>query len=135
MKNPAIFIFLKKPLKDKEKFVNLIIDNIPYSKENGYAGYISKNALKQFLTWSVYGIKQKELWKSINVKEIKQIIKDIIIKYKSVINKDITIFIFPTLVPFVIEKMDGVSGFTPWKNTIIININPTNKWKNALKET
>ena len=34
------------------------------------------------------------------------------------------------------NKMDGVSGFSPWKNTILIDINPSAKnWETSLKNT
>ncbi|MBU0930301.1 MAG: DUF2268 domain-containing protein, partial [Nanoarchaeota archaeon] len=121
--------------KDKEKFVNSIINNIPYFDDIGYAGYKSKNALKEFLIWSIYGFKQNERWESVDIEKIKKIIEETIIKCKSVINQKIKIFVFPTIDNFIIEKMDGVAGFSPWRNTMIINLNPTKKMDSVLKDT
>ena len=51
--------------------------------------------------------------------------KTLNICFQSLYLKDITIYIFPTSSKFIIESMDGISGFAPNKNNVFIFINPT----------
>jgi len=136
MKNYNLQILIKKPEKNKEKLVGDISKKVEYDKEIGYAGYKNKEDLKKFLVWSIYGDEQKNIWKEINENKISVFVSVIMEKCSSFLTENkINIFIFPTINKFVIENMEGVSGFTPWKNTILINLNPTKNWEKAFEGT
>lgn len=47
----------------------------------------------------------------------------------------LNIFVFPTANQWIIKKMGGVSGYTPWKRTIILFIHPSAKWRMSLTAT
>jgi len=131
-----VFFFLGKPTKNKEEFIEQILDKIPYYDNIGFAGYKEKLRLKKFLLWSVYGENQDSFWGKINISECTDLITDSLKKcYDLNIDKKIKIFIFPTIDCFVTEKMNGVSGFSPWKNTILINVFGSKGWQKALKHT
>ena len=130
-----IFLYLNKPIKNKEMFVRRFVEKIPYFEDVGYAGYIGEDELKRFLLWSIYGQQSETSWEEINQQEIKSVIKDTLEICRPVINHSIRIFVFPTVNKFTKQKMGGVAGFTPWKNTIIINLYQTENIKQRLKET
>jgi len=128
-----VYVYYDNP--NKKEFIKFILKDIPFDKEIGYAGYKNKSALKKFLNWSIYGDK-KGNWENLNEKEIRKEINKVLFFCKSILeNKKIKIFVFPTIDSFIIKKMDGVSGFSIWKNTIIINISSTKKWRKTLRET
>lgn len=119
--------------KNKEEFVDSILREVPSNKEIGHAGYRSKKSLKKFLLWSVFGHKQITKWNNIKKEELKEQIEKTLIKFKPFLKDKIYIFIFPTVDDFIIKEMNGVTGFCPWKNTILISMNPISGWKTALR--
>ncbi|MBI3190400.1 hypothetical protein HYZ41_01710 [archaeon] len=130
-----IFIYTDKFSNDSKGFIRIVLDSIPYYNDIGYAGYRSKTLLKKFLPWFIFG-KEQIKWKNIEESEIKKIIEKTLELCKPFIkNNYIRIFVFPTVNRFVIERMNGVGGFSFWKNTIILTVYPSSNWKRTLKET
>jgi len=122
-----LFIFIEKSLKD-------IIENAPLKDEIGYAGYKSKKWLKNAL--NNFGVDGKNVeFLDKNKDKIKKIVEESINKCENFFDDIINIFIFHSSDNFIKEKMGGVNGFTPWKKTILIFINPTESWEGYLKST
>ncbi len=121
-----------------KKTIKEILKNIKNIKGIGFAGYSEKKWLEMTLKRLILdseGDNQNYSYKEEYYEEIEKISEEVFKKCKDYIKKDIHIFLFPTFDKFVIEKMNGVNGFCPWKNTILIFINFTRKWKEQLKET
>ena len=56
--------------------------------------------------------------------------------HKEIPGKPTRAFIFPSFSSFVKNKMGGVNGSSPWKNVILIHINPTvEDWETTLEST
>ena len=135
MKSYEILLYTERFTDYNEKSIDFLLNEIPYYDDIGYAGYSSKDALGKFLVWSIFGKEQKK-WKNIDESEIRKVIENSLEACLSVIGKEpLRIFVFPTVDKFIINKMNGIAGFSPWKNTIIINIYPYENWKNSLKAT
>jgi uncharacterized protein YjaZ len=131
-KRVRIVLKIEKPWKGE--WINNCIKKIPYNKSLGYAGYQSRDALKKFLRFSIFGSKQV-LWKQPDEKELKKSIQSAIKCCKPILFKKLTIFVFPTVNEFIVKKMGGVSGFTPWKNVIVLNVYPGKQWKREVRNT
>lgn len=110
-----------------------IIDEFPLIDEIGYAGYKEKNWLRNLLTNLEVNEKNGNFFND-NKETIKNLIEDAIKKCGSFFNDKRYIFVFPTSDDFIGKNMEGVNGFTSFKKTILIFINPTEKWKENLKE-
>lgn len=131
-----VFTFLENPIGEKKEFVSKITDRISFRDDIGFAGHKDKKALENFLNWSIYGDTETNIWSSVTVNDCKEEIEFILEKCLQIIqDKIIKIFIFPTIDEFVIERMNGVSGFTPWKNTILLCVFRTENWKKALRDS
>ncbi|PIS41343.1 MAG: hypothetical protein COT25_03600 [Candidatus Kerfeldbacteria bacterium CG08_land_8_20_14_0_20_42_7] len=94
--------------------------------QNGYAGFNTKKELRAYLDVTVG--EPKKITSKLTEKQILQAVtKSVTIckKYSPINNGEI--FLFPTYDPFVQKKMFGVSGFTPWKSTILLFIHPACK--------
>lgn len=105
----------------------------------GYAGFKTKQSLHNYLVSAIFDSKNnKEIQKFyFNEKRILKIIKRAIILCHKVIPSESTkIFVFPTFSTFVRKKMFGTTGYTPWKNTVLIFINfQSRPWESALPQT
>lgn len=124
---------------DKKIIINQLTKNLKTSP-NGYAGFLKKNQLRNFIQYQIFdqdNISDNIKKIQINKTEVTKIIKGIIKKCYNVLPSSFTnIYIFPSYNSFAKKNMKGVSGYTPWKQTIIIFINPAAKeWKKALKPT
>lgn len=127
--------------KKKKDIVDTITHFIPDDDQIGFAGYLNREDLSRDLHSFIFGASQ-----SINLpnlgkddkKEIRDIIKDSVEKCRVYANvPPLNIFIFPTQDPRVLKSMEGVNGFTPYKGTIHIYINPNarNEWQKHLIST
>ena len=131
-----VFTFLENPIKEEKEFVAKIVNKINFQKDIGFAGFKDKNSLKKFLTWLIYNNSKTNMWNSLTPDECREKISFVLKKCSKVIQKKtIKIFLFPTISEFVINKMDGVSGFSPWKNTILVGVFRTKNWSKAIKNT
>lgn len=97
----------------------------------GYAGFSTKNHLIDFLVQQIFDSNNTNVMasKPLLVKNsdstgvIKQAIRDVKIVLPS--KRYTRIFVFPSFSKFTKERMGGVSGYTPWKDTILVFIDPT----------
>lgn len=122
---------------NKKNFISFLIKDIKNS-DIGFAGFKTKKKLNQFLENEIFAQEKemKIIKYKVNEKEVTKIIKNSMrLCQKEIKTESIKFFIFPSFHPFIKNKMRGVSGFTPWKNTILLFINPTSGWKSALAET
>ena len=121
-----------------EEIVEKIVEAIPESDEIGFAGYLEKKWLKMTLKRLILdkkGNNQPYSYYSDYEKEIKSICEEVFKKCEKYIDKKIYVFLFPTFDEFAVKNMNGVSGFCPWKNTLLIFINFNKEWKKYLKES
>ena len=138
----AVCLFLKyDPTLDNETLVKSLVKDIPSSKAIGYAGFIEKEHLRDNLLYNIpdfenaddghqaFSLSESELVHTIE--------KALRLCHKNVSTPPTNIFLFPTFSSFVKEKMGGVSGYTPYKNTLLLYVSPqeTKRWKEALAET
>lgn len=130
------FLEFAKFLNNKEIFIKKVLDNLKL-EPIGYAGFKTKEYFENYFKNQI----STERWlkktypseKITNPKLIK-IINQIFEKLKTItLDRDIFIFIFPTLSEFVINNMRGVAGTSTWKNTILLDIYPNENWQNQLK--
>jgi len=125
-------------LSNKRGFVTKLISNL-HETTIGFAGFKSKKYLKQYLQFQIFDDKEyKKLPKyNFGKKKILKIIKETLSKcHNKLPARPTRTFLFPSFNSFVKNKMGGVGGFSPWRNTIIISINPTvRNWETALKKT
>ena len=124
--------------KNKENFVDQLIENFPEISKIGYAGFKDAENLKEYLVKVVFdsGKFEKNSKVSFDEKKIQKIVSDYILKCKEKLNSDRTyIFIFPNFSQFKKEKMNGVGGLCCWKNTILVDINPVKGWQSQLAQT
>lgn len=101
-----------------------IINEVPFINEIGYAGYQEKEWLKNSLEYMEIGQRDNLLGGYDEI--IKKSAKDAFGKCREFLRKEIFLFVFPTSDEFIKEKMGGVNGFTSWKRTIILTVNPEN---------
>jgi uncharacterized protein YjaZ len=131
-----IFTFLEDPRIDKKEFIINVINQIHFDDSIGFAGYRDKETLKKFLAWSIYGQECVSRWNRVSIKDCETEITFVLRRCLNVIqNKKITFFIFPTISTFVIDEMHGTSGFTPWKNTILLNVSRSVGWSTFFRDT
>lgn len=91
----------------------------------GYAGFSKKKYLRELLLQHMFDVNpfavntsERSSSEQTAFKEI----KDGLLKANDLlpIVEPLYIFIFPSYSDFVKKRMEGVSGYTPWKNTILI---------------
>lgn len=125
---------------DKNLLVSSLLKDIRNSNI-GCAGFKSKQNLHNYLVDAIFGYEDKNIKKipkyDFDTHKIISIIKDTIkLCHEAIPSVATHIFVFPTFSTFVKEKMYGVTGYAPYKNTILIFINPQNlKWRGALRTT
>src|SRR3989344_4515526 len=131
-----LFFFLDQPTQSQEVFLANLLEKIPFDQKIGYSGYKDQESLKQFLLWFIYGKKSLPLWSPVFLEACTKEIKEVFTRCHEVIqDTTLKIFIYPTLDPFVVKKMQGVVGFTPWKNTILLGVYNTPNFGKALQQT
>jgi uncharacterized protein YjaZ len=123
---------------DKNKFITQLISDL--SKKNiSFAGFKNSKHLKQYLQFQLFDEKDYKKIPNYNFdkEKIFYLTKDALSKcHKELPAKFTKIFLFPSFSSFVKNKMGGVGGFSPWKNIILIDINPRAKgWETALKNS
>lgn len=136
IKTARVFSFLDEKIgNDKYRTIEKIANKIPKIKGR-HGGFAKKEYLKYNLDWLVFGHDFKKIkQKKVNEKRLVNTIKEILDLCSDIVNKKIYIFIFPNSDYRSIKKLDGISGFNPYKNAISIALYKTKRWKKALKET
>lgn len=129
------------PALDNETLIGSFIKEVPYSKAIGYAGFTKKEHLRDNLAYNIPDFEDAETQHqafSLSEPELLRTIEEALnLCHKNVATSPTNIFLFPTFSTFVKEKMGGVSGYTPYKNTLLLYVSPqeTDRWKEALTET
>lgn len=124
-----------------DNIIGQFLEDIPHSESIGYAGFGEQQYLKDSLLYNIpdpnqdlspvsaFSVPEKEL-----LTTIEQALQ---LCHEHIETPPTNIFLFPTFSTFVQEKMGGVSGYTPYKNTLLLFVSPTETehWKRALTET
>lgn len=101
-----------------EKVVDSIVSKIDDS-EIGFAGFGTRDDLRGTLIQEMQDSASAFKTDDFKKHDVFPAIENAITQCQRVVYLEkINIFVFPTLSKFVKEKMMGVTGFTPWKNTI-----------------
>src|SRR3989338_4242042 len=118
----------------KGKLVDWILDQIPDDPDIGFAGCSHKDGLRAHLKWAIGEINDIG---PISEDKTKIAIEETVKKCFSAVSapKPLHIFVFPTFDTFVKERMNGVAGYSFWRNTILVYINPVDGWDTALRST
>ncbi len=122
---------------NKKEFLSFVLKNMSNHKEIGYMGHKTKKEAISVISNSIFGKSNNHLSKfEVDLNKISKIISKTLKLCNKVVNSNkIYIFIFPTNNPFIIKNMRGVSGYCPWKKTILLFLNNNCDWELALKET
>lgn len=125
---------------DREVFLAILGKNISESQKIGYAGFLTKKDLKESLRYNIFDQNEEADSQSFNISAAELLAvteKAIRLCHSQVSAPPSHIFLFPTFSDFVREKMDGVTGYTPYRNTLLLFVSPrkTKSWKRALTET
>ncbi|OGI15070.1 MAG: hypothetical protein A2878_00570 [Candidatus Moranbacteria bacterium RIFCSPHIGHO2_01_FULL_54_31] len=125
---------------DREVFLAALVKNISDSKNIGYAGFFTKKDLKESLRYNIFDQNEVAGSQSFNISTPELLAvteKAIGLCHSQVSAPPSHIFLFPTFSNFVRKTMDGVTGYTPYRNTLLIFISPqkTSSWKRTLTET
>jgi len=105
----------------------------------GYAGYQKKEYLQNYLSYHLFGDKMpRQIPKyKYNKNKILSIIKRALIaSHRELPCEPSRIYVFPNFNSFVRKRMKGIGAFSPCKNAIVIEINPTViRWEESLLHT
>ncbi|MEM5805050.1 MAG: hypothetical protein QW156_02065 [Candidatus Aenigmatarchaeota archaeon] len=122
-----VFLFVKFEHTTAKELIDSIVDDIKFSSI-GYGGYRSKTALRKQLWFGIFGNERCIRVNKFNISSytIIRSLKATILKCHQFLPTSnlIYIFVFPCFQKFVKDKMNGVLGFSPWKNTILLYITP-----------
>lgn len=100
----------------------------------GYAGYKTRGWLRESLRRSMFDESGKHFEIKLDKKEIIRLTKEAIrLCHRTVPSKPTYIFVFPCFKP-IEKKLSGITGYSPWYNTILTFINPAENWRKAIKE-
>jgi uncharacterized protein YjaZ len=116
----TIFNFLIDPIKKEKQLFSKIIK-------------LKNHELIRSALFLIYGSKKVERWKPVNIKECKKEIEMMAKKCSRVMSNKLEVYIFPTVDEFVIKKMNGVCGFSNWKNKMLLGIFRCKGWRQALR--
>lgn len=105
----------------------------------GYAGFKTKHTLQNYLMRTVFDTREKcgRNNSALNQEKVMEVIeKTLSLCFCALPGKTIHIFVFPTFNKFVREKMSGTTGYTPWRNVMLLFINPNSRqWEKSLART
>ncbi len=111
----------------KKKLIESLVKEIRNTRV-GFAGFAKKEYLEKFLERRIfYQSPKKGNFPEVKIsfENLKTLTQESLIKCQEKLPiGPVYVFIFPIFTPFVKEKMDGITGFTPWKNTVHIFIHP-----------
>ena len=122
----------------KEQYINNITRDINDTAV-GYAGFSKKRNLKEFLFYQVFDNDDslpKTHQRKIPDKDVLKIIEKTLNTVKQILpSRQTRIYVFSSFSTFTKQKMGGTSGYTPWKDVMLIFIDPTTDWKKSLSKT
>lgn len=127
---------------DGKDIVNKIMKDVPVFRDTGYGGLKSKDALRTLVSWDIFGkgdkVEKMPDFKPVTERKIMSIIEKTFLECYKVVPCPgvVKIFVFPTIDPFVKNRMSGTTGVSFWKNSINIFISTDAKeWEKALSHT
>lgn len=129
------------PNANIETIIRDFIEEVPRSESIGYAGFTEKEYLKDSLFYNISDSAEVETkiqpFEIQNHELLSVVEKALHLCHKHVSTSPTNIFLFPTFSNFVKEEMGGVSGYTPYKNTLLLFVSPekTDRWEQSLTET
>lgn len=122
--------------ESEETLIKNISESVKDDAKIGYAGFDKKEDFIGFLKWKIFRGNSKFKNIGIDHDKVRSIIKSALFRCLGLVkSKKLNIFVFPTFDEFVKEKMAGASGYSFWKNTIIIYIFPDGYSDKAVGET
>jgi len=133
----------RKTARTADKLLNKIMNQISFKPKVCYVGFRTKKLLRKHLDFQIFGRKNKEGNKEpfspfpFSERDISSVIKNTLLRCLIRLHSKSTwIFVFPTFNLFVKKKMEGVTGSSFWKNTILLFIHPeAKKWQTPLANT
>lgn len=135
----TLHLCIPSDVKDKAELIRRILQEIKSDPVVGYMGFREKAGAKKFLTWIIgNGFSKDGLQKlASNKGKLERAVQRSFLKCYSTmpVKSPVRIFLVPTFDTFVKERMNGSSGYSPWKNTIILAIHPKPGAIRALKKT
>ncbi|HEX5430088.1 MAG TPA: DUF2268 domain-containing putative Zn-dependent protease [Patescibacteria group bacterium] len=135
----GIFSFLdyNDKIQNREEFVKSFVSKIKPIMGFGYAGFSHEIYLESKLQNSIFDIPADKIKKfTVPEKEIIDLLKtQIKLVMPTLPLEKLNIYVFPTFSTFVKKNMGGTTGTTPWKNTMLVFIDPKKNWKKYLAGT
>lgn len=113
-----------------ESFVDSIVVDIPLYEPIGYAGYITKDYLREFLLrrYENHTLDEYQVLEQTKINKIENIVRTTIKQCVDVLETksgDIHVFIFPWFPDDQTKKIfNGVMGWVDYKDTILLFIHP-----------
>ncbi|MFH1650339.1 MAG: DUF2268 domain-containing putative Zn-dependent protease [Candidatus Woesearchaeota archaeon] len=124
--------YLAEPHSD---YLETTTNKIQEEREIGYAGFRSRSDLAQWLGFWLNG-ESLTKYHAPDEKEVKVCIKKAFERCNKLITSEVIhVFVFSTSSSFVTKYMNGVSGYTPWKSTILVALNAVPSWQYVLTAT
>jgi len=134
-----IFCSPQSTTMSKEAFVDALIRDIRSDRKIGYAGYIKKTSLSDYLSRRISN--NLEIYKYLTLddkRRIKKIIQSTVQKCHRQLplpTLPLFVFIFPWLALEYDKEFGGVNGFTPYMNTIHLFVSPNKFSFKSLQKT
>ena len=129
--NVFIFTDILLQVSTVEEFLTQVLQSIRESKI-GYAGFKTKKDLAVYLRAAMFYTSEGKMSPfdyPIEERGVLRVITDSVTECHQIVPTAPTqIFVFPTFSDFVKRKMGGTNGYTPWKNTILLFVNPVRGW-------
>jgi uncharacterized protein YjaZ len=136
---------ISQPLTTTNESPKTFAAHVPKLKINAYAGFLKKSDLVKNIAWNILEGEENTLWQESaknqflqNLPEIHSIITNALqVAQKNLPSEETHIYLFPSFSPFIAKEMTGVSGYTPYKNTLHIYIHTDfpRGWQKSLRQT
>lgn len=126
--------------ESKKAFVDALIRNIQSNKKIGYAGYSYKKYLREAISYRFNddNIKDYKLLPTINKNKLIEVVQSVVHKCDKelpLLTPPLFVFVFPWFPQKNTAGLQGVTGFTPYSNTIHLFISPNKFSIRSLMET
>ncbi len=120
-----LFLDFPRHLKNSKEFISSLVQSVRKTGF-GFLGFSKKEYLKKCLERQIsVTTKGLENISDIHKKSIEEIIEAEISRLKELVSSQKTyMYVFLTFSDFVLNKMGGVSGYTPWKDIIFLFVHP-----------
>lgn len=136
---------ISQPLTTTSESPKTFAAHVPKLKTNAYAGFLKKSDLVKNIAWNILEGEENTPWQESaknqflqNLAEIHSIITNALqVAQKNLPSEETHIYLFPSFSPFIVKEMAGVSGYTPYKNTLHIYIHTDfpRGWQKSLHQT